>query len=223
MGDCSFGITGKDFVILASDMNAGRGIIKMKSDENKIRALGPHLAMAYGGETGDTEQFTDYVERNMRLYHIRNHNALLPPAASAWIRRQLAQSLRSRKPYAVNLLLGGFDTTTSLPHLYWIDYLGTKADIPYAAHGFGMYVALSTMDKWWFEGMPKEKGVELLRKCINEVQSRIVVQFNFNCILIDADGVHQLDLSASDPIADLSRAPEKAEVEVPNPIIAAPA
>ena len=58
-------------MILASDMNAGRGIIKMKSDENKIRALGPHLAMAYGGESGDTEQFTDYVERNMRLYHIR--------------------------------------------------------------------------------------------------------------------------------------------------------
>ena len=37
----------------------------------------------------------------------RNHNALLPPSASAWIRRQLAESLRSRKPYAVNLLLGG--------------------------------------------------------------------------------------------------------------------
>ena len=64
-----------------------------------------------------------------------------------------------------------YDTTTSLPHLYWIDYLGTKASIPYAAHGFGMYVALSTMDKWWFEGMGKEKGVELLKKCINEVQT----------------------------------------------------
>ena len=43
----------------------------MKSDENKLKALGPHLAMAYGGEPGDTNNFADYVERNLRLYHIR--------------------------------------------------------------------------------------------------------------------------------------------------------
>ncbi|RSH80140.1 Proteasome subunit beta type-4 [Saitozyma podzolica] len=69
--ECSFGLTGTDFVLLASDMSAGRSIIQMKSDENKIKALGPHLAMAYGGEPGDTNNFADYVERNMRLYHIR--------------------------------------------------------------------------------------------------------------------------------------------------------
>lgn len=58
-------------MILCSDMSAGRGIIKMKSDENKLKALGPHLAMAYSGEPGDTNNFADYVDRNMRLYQIR--------------------------------------------------------------------------------------------------------------------------------------------------------
>ena len=43
----------------------------MKSDEDKIRALGPYLAMAYSGEPGDTDKLTDYVERNLRLYQIR--------------------------------------------------------------------------------------------------------------------------------------------------------
>jgi 20S proteasome subunit beta 4 len=80
---------GKDFVLLASDQSAGRSIIKMKSDENKIRQLSPGLCMAYGGEpgqshihvcyvddayfslTGDTGNFVDYVERNLRLYQIR--------------------------------------------------------------------------------------------------------------------------------------------------------
>jgi hypothetical protein len=78
MTECSFGITGKsrptprkvglsklmsvcrpyvlligkDFVLLASDQSAGRSIIKMKSDENKIRQLSPSLCMAYGGEPG---------------------------------------------------------------------------------------------------------------------------------------------------------------------------
>jgi len=44
----------------------------MKSDENKIKALGPHLAMAFGGEPGDTNKFADWVERNLRLFHIRS-------------------------------------------------------------------------------------------------------------------------------------------------------
>ena len=69
-------------------------------------------------------------------------------------------------------MLGGYDTTTAIPHLYWIDYLGTKAIVNYGAHGAGMYVALSLMDKWWYEGMDKKAGMNLLHKCIDEVQNR---------------------------------------------------
>ncbi|KAK6905662.1 hypothetical protein I203_106492 [Kwoniella mangroviensis CBS 8507] len=217
--ECSFGLTGKDYVLLCSDMSAGRSIIRMKSDENKIKALGPHLAMAYGGEPGDTNNFAEYVERNMRLYHIRNHYPLLPASASAWIRRTLAESIRSRHPYSVNLLLAGYDTTTSKPHLYWIDYLGTKAVVPYAAHGMGVYVSLSTMDKWWFNDMNKREGVEVLKKCIDEVKKRITVHFNFNCILIDKDGIHQINIESQDPLSELESKDSSASivVDAPNP------
>jgi len=224
--ECSFGITGKDFVILASDQTAGRSIIKMKSDQNKIKAIGPHLAIAYGGEPGDTDNLADYIDRNLRLYHMRNHTTLLPMSASAWVRRVLAESIRSRSPYAVNLLLAGYDITTSLPHLFWIDYLGTKAVVPYAAHGLGMYVALSTMDKWWYEGIDKRGGIEVLRKCISEVAIRLTVKFTFNCILIDSAGVHNIDLESADPISALeaeaaARGGEESKAETqaqaPNP------
>ena len=83
----------------------------------------------------------------MRLYHIRNFHALRPASAAAWIRRQLAQSLRSRSPYTVSLLLGGWDVAASTPHLYWVDYLGTLAPVPFAAHGYGSYFALSLLDR----------------------------------------------------------------------------
>ena len=86
--------------------------------------------------TGDTIQFAEYVERNLRLYGIRHDIELQPAAAAAWTRRQLADSLRSRSPYAVNLLFGGFDVPTQKPALYWIDYLGTLAHVPYAVHGY---------------------------------------------------------------------------------------
>src|SRR6202022_2908510 len=65
--------------------------------------------------SGDTVQFAEYVQSNIRLYQIRNIYALRPSAAASWIRRSLADSLRSRKPYSVNLLLGGYDTASHEP------------------------------------------------------------------------------------------------------------
>jgi hypothetical protein len=64
----------------------------MKSDENKIKALGPHLAMAFGGEPGDTNKFADWVERNLRLFHIR----LVP---SSVLVRSKANMLEITLPY----------------------------------------------------------------------------------------------------------------------------
>lgn len=87
------------------------------------------------------------MERNIRLYQIRNLHPLRPQSAAAWIRRSLADSLRSRSPYTVNLLVGGYDSAEELPHLYWIDYLGTMASVPFAAHGYGSYFALSLLDR----------------------------------------------------------------------------
>ncbi len=69
--ECSFGITGKGFTIIASDCNAARSIVKMKSDQDKQKQLSKHLVMTYSGEAGDTLQFAEYVERNLRLYNMR--------------------------------------------------------------------------------------------------------------------------------------------------------
>ena len=50
--DSSFAITGKGYVILAADMTAARSIVKMQSNEDKIKVLGSHLLMAFSGEPG---------------------------------------------------------------------------------------------------------------------------------------------------------------------------
>ena len=56
------------------------------------------------------------------------------------------------------MLIAGFDTSKAAivdgqeelggtPHLYWIDYLGTMVEVPFAAHGYGSYFTLSTFDR----------------------------------------------------------------------------
>lgn len=69
--ECQFGITGKGYTIIASDCNAARSIVKMKGDEDKIKELTQHLAMAVNGESGDTTNFAEYIEANLKLYAMR--------------------------------------------------------------------------------------------------------------------------------------------------------
>lgn len=118
---------------------------------NQVSRIGPLIAFVPTtfilSSSGDTIQFAEYVERNIRLYQIRNLYPLRPSAAASWIRRSLAESLRSRNPYAVNLLIGGYDLADHKPTLYWIDYLGTVVEVPFAAHGYGSYFSLSLLDR----------------------------------------------------------------------------
>jgi len=193
--DSSFAITGKGYVIVAADMNAARSIVKMKADEDKIKQLSSHLLMACSGEPGDTVQFAEFVERNIRLAHIRNTYALPPQSAASWIRRALADSLRSRSPYSVNLLLGGYDLSTHEPHLYWLDYLGTMASVPFAAHGYGSYFALSLLDRYHDPEADLEEGLATLRRCIDEISKRLVVApGKFKVKIVDKDGVREVEL-----------------------------
>ncbi|KAI0060533.1 20S proteasome subunit [Artomyces pyxidatus] len=193
--ECSFALTGKDYVLVAADTTSARSIIKMKVDEDKIKTLSPHLLMAYSGEPGDTVQFAEYIERNIRLYHIRNLYPLRPQSAASWIRRALAESLRSRQSYTVNLLVGGFDTADKTPHLYWIDYLGTMATVPFAAHGYGSYFASSLLDRYHNPDGTLEEGLDALRRAIDETAKRLVVSpGKYTVKVVDKDGVRVIDL-----------------------------
>ena len=130
------GITGKDFVLVAASKAAMRGATILKSSDDKTRPLNKHNLIAFSGEAGDTIQFAEYIQANIALYSMRNETDLGPSAVASFIRGELATSLRSRKPYNVNLLLGGVDPITREPSLYWLDYLASSAKLPYAAHGY---------------------------------------------------------------------------------------
>lgn len=96
-----------------------------------------------GGADQTTVQFAEYIQANIQLYSMRNNMELSPAATANFVRGELARALRSRKPYTVNLLLGGYDTIQDKPTLYWIDYLASQAALPYAAHGYAQYVTPS--------------------------------------------------------------------------------
>lgn len=113
-----------------------RGASILKATDDKTRVLNKNTLMAFSGEAGDTVQFAEFIQANVALYSMRNDAHLSPAAVSSFVRGELARALRSRKPYTVNLLLGGWSELDNKPSLYWIDYLASAAKVPYAAHGY---------------------------------------------------------------------------------------
>lgn len=84
-------------------------------------------------------------------------------AASSWIRRQLAEYLRSRTPFRVNLLLGGVEGD-GVPSLYYLDYLASCCKLEYAAQGYCGYMAPAVLDRYWKPNMSQAEGFELMHK-----------------------------------------------------------
>ncbi|KAG0431423.1 hypothetical protein HPB47_021806 [Ixodes persulcatus] len=165
----------------------------MLSDEDKIHKLSDTLLMAVCGEAGDTVQFAEFIAKNIQLYKMRNGYELSPTAAANFTRRNLADYLRSRTPYSVNLLLAGFDKQAAQPELFYMDYLATMAKVPYGAHGYGAFFLISVLDRYYREDMNEEEAVDLLKKCVFEVQKRFLVNLPaFKVQLVDKNGIRTL-------------------------------
>lgn len=190
--DIILGIKVRDSVIMATSKAVTRGISVLKEDDDKSRQLSPHTLMTFSGEAGDTVQFAEYIQANIQLHSIRENHELSPQAVSSYVRKELANSLRSRKPFQVNVLIGGYDEKTNKPELYQIDYLGTKIDLPYAAHGYTGFYTFSLLDHHYRKDMTIEDGLKLLRQCVEELQKRMPVDFKGVIVkVIDKDGVRE--------------------------------
>lgn len=71
--------------------------------------------------------------------------------------------------------------------------------VPYAAHGYGAYFALSTMDRYHSPDMDLAQAMGLLRRCIDELEKRFIVNLGtFKVRVASKDGVRELALDGSD-------------------------
>jgi len=187
MGDSLIGIKGKDYVLIAADSGAARSILKMKENEDKLVALDGSKLLAGSGPVGDRVQFSDYIQKNVKLYQFRNNVPLSSHAAANYIRSELAEALRSA-PYQVNLLLGGFDKKG--PSLFWLDYLAALQEVDCASQGYAGYFVSSILDKHYKKDMDFAEGMSLLRLCFKELKTRFLLNTNSWFVkVVDKDGV----------------------------------
>lgn len=86
-------------------------------------------------------------------------------------------------------------STDASPKLFWIDYLGTLTELPFAAHGYASYFVLSLMDRHYRRGMDVEEGLALLKMCLQELKKRFIINLpTFSVKIIRATGIETLTL-----------------------------
>ena len=190
--ECIIGITGKDFVLVASDTNQAHSIVVMKNDDDKLFKINQHCVMLATGEQGDKVQFAEYIQRNLQLYKMINGYELSTHAAVNYTRRELATSLRSRDSYHVNMIFAGYDEGVG-PSVYLMDYLSSCVKVPFAIHGYGSFFGLSICDKYYKPDMNEAEALSLLNKIIAEVQKRFLVNLpSFHVRIVNQKGIKDL-------------------------------
>lgn len=191
MTEAMFGITGKDFVIVAADCQAAFSIIRIKDDADKIWQV-ENMLVAAVGPSADTTNFVEFISKNVRLYSLRTGLTLSTKAAANFTRNELAHSLR-KGPYQADLLIAGVDEDG--PGLYFLDYLASMEKVNKAAHGYGAMFTLGLMDRYWKPNLTLEEATEIIRMCIKELETRFIVQLgNYKCKVVDKSGVREIQL-----------------------------
>lgn len=194
MSDTLLGVRGKDFVIVAADSHTAYSIMEMKNDEDKITQMDDTKVFACGGPCGDRNSFMEYCHKNIMLYKLRNGVKLSTKAAANWTRNELATALR-KGPYQTDIIIGGWDEGKGAS-LYYMDYMASMQSVSKAGHGYGSYFSLSLMDKLWHPDITEKEGLDIIKKCIAEVHTRLILKVpNFSIKIVDKNGVRVIKQS----------------------------
>ena len=120
--DHLLGMVGDGYALVAADRKVNHSIIAVKHDEDKILALDESKLLGCVGELGDTKNFTEFIQKNIALYGLRNGSKLSTHATAHYVRGEIAYAIRS-SPKMCNMILVGYDEDAGAS-LYLFDYLG---------------------------------------------------------------------------------------------------
>jgi 20S proteasome subunit beta 4 len=191
--DCVIGMVGKDFALVAADMNAGRSVMVFQQDLDKIMPIDSHKLLGLAGDPADIVQEPEYLQKNVELYRLRNGVSLSTHAMANYIRGEKAENLR-RGMKQVDMLLAGWDEDAG-PSLYFLDYLASMQKLDNAAHGYGGFFVNSLLDAHWKKDMTEAEALQLVAQCVKEIQTRFMINQPYYLVkVVDKDGSRVVEL-----------------------------
>lgn len=81
------------------------------------------------------------------------------------------------------------------PHLYFLDYLGTLCELPFAAQGYCGYLLYGLWDSMWKKNMSYDDGIRMLLASIKQMHKRFPIsQKTYIAKIITKDGIRRIDI-----------------------------
>lgn len=103
-----FAVTGKDFVLCASDDMQARSIVVMKRKHDKSINLNKNTILISSGDNGDCVNFSEFMQKNISLLEIQYGYRLSTEEIAHYTRRNLADALRTKVKINFKILLGKY-------------------------------------------------------------------------------------------------------------------
>jgi 20S proteasome subunit beta 4 len=155
--------------------------------------LDSHKLIVGNGAACDTTNFTEYIQKNLKLYELNNDMKLTTHSAANFIRKELAEAIR-KGPFQTNILLAGYDENGGAS-LYWCDYMGAMSKVNFGCHGYAANFISSVFDRDYTPGMDIEGVKSVAKKCINELRTRFLIsQPKFRMKIVDVSGTREVPL-----------------------------
>ena len=179
--------------LMAVETTVNRSIFKMKFNEDKTFKLGDRCLMVLAGDIADRAHFGSFIQRNIDFNRFKNNGRQSSVRSSAeFVRGELAKAIRESQKQVSPIIIG-YDERKQA-QLYWLDYLGTIAEVNHASQGYCSYFVSSILNHEWRNNLKLEEAVKLLERCANQVKGRIIIdQLNFDYWVVDKDGIRKLN------------------------------
>ncbi|MGC8586691.1 MAG: archaeal proteasome endopeptidase complex subunit alpha [Candidatus Micrarchaeia archaeon] len=184
-GATSIGIVGKDFVLFVAHKNITEELA-VPSTIQKIFRVDQHIGATYSGMMSDGLHVIDIARSIAQNHRLIYNDVKSIGAVAREISGYMMQATQygGMRPYAVSILLGGFD---SEPRLFEIEpgasYLGYKAD----AIGMGKKVASEILVKEYKENIGLEDAMALGTKIIKKINEGKLSNENIDISYINED------------------------------------
>ncbi|WP_456467367.1 archaeal proteasome endopeptidase complex subunit beta [Methanopyrus sp.] len=169
-GTTTVGIKARDAVVLAADRRAVMGNLIAGKEVRKIFRVHDRVGVTTAGSVADAQKIVDLMRAEARLYRLRHGRDISARAIANVTSHVLHSSLKSFRPYLVQLIIGGFNQEE--PALYNLDPSGSIIEEDYTATGSGSPTAYGVLEAEYEEDMDLEDAIEVAVRAVRSALER---------------------------------------------------
>jgi len=170
-GTSILGIKYKDGVMLAGDTLASYGSLARFADVQRIVPVGKFTLVGGSGDLSDFQYILKLLSELTTADEIENDGSLYSPhSIHSYLNRVMYQRRNKFDPLYNQLVFGGFRDGKSF--LGFTDLRGVSFEGDHIATGYGSYMALPLLRKYWKPDLSFQEAKDLLDGCMRVLYYR---------------------------------------------------